>query len=209
MPITPSTGDIVECRFVSQLDEQVSYNVRHYLVSDLEGAGTTLDDFLEIMGQTFQAAVKNCMSDSARFLGLDARVLFPTKSIYVSDEDHAGDGTQTGDPLPTQTSGVITLRSAQPGRSGRGRFYQPFPSESDNDANGKPGGGYTGNLAQLANLLDNEIDVSVGADGFNYIPVVWSRKDSVYYPIIQAVARARWGTQRSRGSYGKPNIPPF
>jgi hypothetical protein len=38
--------------------------------------------------------------------------------------------------------------------------------------------------------------------------VVYSAKFGLQTPVATIVARQKWGTQRRRGSYGRPNQPP-
>ena len=53
-------------------------------------------------------------------------------------------GTATGGVLPLQCSAVISLRTSQVGRKGRGRFYLPGIPRTQVGDNGMLGSGYTG-----------------------------------------------------------------
>jgi hypothetical protein len=52
------------------------------------------------------------------------------------DTGAAVSGSATGDPLPANTALCITTRTAQSGKSARGRIFLPGFSEGQNDANG-------------------------------------------------------------------------
>lgn len=209
MAIIPIQGNILEVRFVSQKDEQVAYNVRHYRVSSLGGQGTTLQEIIDALDVKFHADYKALLSIDATYLGMDARRVWSDTTSPRFSNANQGSGDVTGDPLPTQTAGLISLRTDLPGGSGRGRMYVPFPGELDNDASGKPTTSYTGRLADLGDALTDDVIVNVGADSTTLQPVVFDRQLAGWNAITGRVVRAKWATQRRRGSFGRPNVPPF
>lgn len=118
-------------------------------------------------------------------------------------------GGLAGDVLPTQTAGLITKRTAVPGRRGRGRAYIPFPTESYNDANGLPTNAYMTPAGALAFSISQSVLVGTLIDG-NYLdPVILHRDTGGTSDILATLARQKWATQRRRGSYGRPNVSPF
>src|SRR5690606_6703804 len=124
-----------EVRFIMQLGNQLGLNVRHYEVASEVGTGADLLSMAEDLGTIFGPLYIALLSSSAEFRGVGARKIRP---IPVSGEAlsnaGAGFGAVTGDPLPRQVSGLISLRTASTTVAKRGRAYIPFPSEDDSTA---------------------------------------------------------------------------
>jgi len=204
-----STGDILEVRFVCQHTEQVSYNVRHFRVAQVSGQSVSLAEIVNDLATQYEPDYKNLICAEAQYLGMDIRRVWPTKTVLYNSTVGAGPGTIAGEILPTQVAGLITLRSETPGPGGRGRMYIPFPSEADNDENGRPEGNYLQRLAFFAALMVEQ-QFPAGPDGSATLdPVVWSRTTQTHKMIVDSVRRTKWATQRRRGGFGKPNTPPF
>src|SRR5262245_10964754 len=103
----------------------------------------------------------------------------------------------TGDPLPSQTQGLITWNTSTVvnGRRVRGRTYVPLPSESHN-ASGAPQPAYTTGLqAGVAALM------TAGSTASR--PVIWHRPPpagglGIDAPVIGGSASPAWSVLRSR-----------
>jgi hypothetical protein len=88
-------------------------------------------------------------------------------------------------------------------------MFVPFPPESANDANSHPSGTYLTSLGNLATVLDAAIQIGTPTAVAFAEPILYNRVTAVKTPITQAFARSLWGTQRSRGDYGRPNQSPI
>lgn len=201
-------GDIYQVRIECGFGTQASENIRHWRVSAVVTPEATPLQIATIMNLTFAPHYKALLSSSATYRGVGVRRIFPlplTVETVVSSQ--AGPGLVTGDPLPKQTSGVITLRTGFAGRKFRGRVYVPFPGESDNTGSGFPGGGYLNALIALAPDFQTEFTVVNGAGSSVLVPIIWHRRTMTFDAITSTVHRLIWGTQRRRGDYGRPNPP--
>lgn len=122
-------------------------------------------------------------------------------------------GSQTGDPLPTQTQGLIrwTTGAFRDGKRVSGRFYLPGPTTQDS-LGGVPVAAYLATWgAALATYLD---DVTPGV----IEPAVWSRpraarpavgdkpavpaRPGASFPVNTASVETQWATLRTRSLRG-------
>lgn len=72
--------------------------------------------------------------DGIRWVGVDAYDMRTESGAMVSSTQSGGVGQQATEELPVSNAIVVTLRTAQRGRSGRGRLYVTFYDESDIDS---------------------------------------------------------------------------
>ena len=205
-----SAGDVLEMRIVAAYGVQASINVRHYRVAQVTGVTLTVDDASLALalhiGPTFKAA----LAQTATYRGVGVREILPgPPGPEDVDTTGTGAGIRLGEPLPTQVSGLISLKTNLTTRRGRGRFYMPFPSEGDNDTPGVPSSSYLVALNNLATQLKANVTVDNGTNEATLIPVVYSRVENTTNDIVGSVQRPTWATQRSRGGFGRPNSPPF
>jgi len=101
------------------------------------------------------------------------------------------------------------MRTAVPGRVGRGRKYFPFPSEEANTDEGRPSAAYLLILAAIGAALI--IPITTGAGG-NTATVRYTISDAGYsrsFPVSSFVTRTAWGTQRRRSYVNKADQLPF
>jgi hypothetical protein len=204
-------GDIVQLRIYCKKADQASVNVRHYLTTAKAGSGTTIGLFLSALETAgLPADMKALINEDAAYMGIDGQVIFPTLLVPLQSNVASGFGDTAGDPLPSQTSGIITLRTTLGGRANRGRFYIPFPTETDNDTTGKPTSTYVAAAQTLADTLKASL-VNVGAGGNtnSFAPVILHRDTMTTTAITDATAQQKWATQRRRGAFGRPNVTPF
>lgn len=204
-------GDIYEVRIFCDrvFSGQASVNVRHYRVTQVLGTGATNLTIAQFLDTAYHSKYKPLLCDSARYRGVGVRRIYPLPAeTETLTGGNAGNGTATGQALPEQTCGIITLRTALGGPRYRGRVYVPFPSEDGNDADARPTTAYFDNLTLLGNTLVSGMSPGAGGNTIDMVAVVWSRKYNTYQDILTAQARFKWGTQRSRGTYGAKNLSP-
>jgi len=203
-----AVNDVLQVTFVCARSPQVGLNVRHYLVSAEVTGGATLLEIGTVLKDAFSPLYQEVLSSSASFQGVMVQKIRPLPmgaAVPVSAGPVAG--LRTGDPLPMQVSGIITLRTDFAGRGNRGRMYVPFPGETSNDGDQIPTGTYLEDLDAIgAEVMDTQ--VVVGASGTTTIvPIIFRRLSGNTVPITGRRANQRWATQRRRGLYGAPNIP--
>jgi len=204
-------GDVWECRLISQFLEQVSETVLHYrVISNVGGGGVSANNVAGLVGTELGVAYKACMTSDATFLGTVATKIHPIRSQPVFNNTFAGVGTFGDDAGARQVSGVIRKIGDIGGRHGRGRSFIPFPtSDAMRVTDGKPSDDYMTALGALALLYDNTINVVTGGTTEDLAMIIYRRAAVTSSALlIEATAIRRWGTQRRRGDYGIPNVPP-
>lgn len=192
-------------RIVCFFQDQLGLNIKYGSIvggSDLPVAEETVAEQLAIALAPLYGA---CLSASAQFIGVGLTKLDGI-SAEVFDRNHELAGSITGDPLPRQVSGLITLRSGLAGRANRGRVYVPFPGESSNVATGfaVPAPSYRDSLADIGTyMIDPEVEV--GADEGDAL-MRFELPNAKGFSSF--VVREGWATQRRRGFFGRRNLTP-
>lgn len=209
MPVTPAAGDIIEVSFLTHMRDQLGVNVRHYAVTNTVNGGATMAEILNSLSNQTENLYADLMTSDATFRGMNGRIIFPGLSPTVEHRPTPTSGTYGPDGLPTQCTGIITLRTAESGRSKRGRVYVPFPDESACDPDGLPTNAYVTALNTLGNkLIEDQSILGGGGEQTDLIPVIWSRKFVWWTEVESFYSRQKFATQRSRGSYGSVNPKP-
>jgi hypothetical protein len=203
-------GDIYEARIVSTIGGQTAINIRHYRVSTIVGTGASDSGIATAVNARFATDMKAAMTSNATYRGVGVRRIKPLPvTIETFTIASLGAGTAAGDVLPTQTCGMISLRTLLAGKSRRGRFYVPFPSEGLNDTDGTPTAAYITTLGLLAGDILATLTAGGGGNTNDLVPVVYSRELDLTTDLASTISRDKWATQRSRGDFGRVNPPPF
>jgi hypothetical protein len=129
--------------------------------------------------------------------GLERKAVYQKPgNLLVYEQTPIGQsGTLSGDPLPPMVCGLISERTATPGRRGRGRTYLPPATESVSAGRG-PVQAYVDQMTSLIEAL-----VAMNEENINYARWawgVWSETDQVFREITFAIPRLIWATQRNR-----------
>jgi len=205
----PISGDIIKSRAAAFQAGQLGLNTIYWEVSGVSGSGATLLEIAEALSGVWHTHYKSLMGTTATFLGVGVSNITPPATIEYAYTGDDGAGTATGEPLPTQTAGLISLKTPFAGPRNRGRIYIPFPTEGLNGSPSEPNG--TALIAMVS--LAAEIfpgHAILGASGACTIAPVIFHRDSLGYTFLdQAIPRDKWATQRRRGSFGRPNVAPF
>lgn len=203
-------NDILEARIVCLTGQQVSINVRHYRITTVVAPEPALSDIAFELDDEFGFFYKRQLSSSASYRGVGVRRIAPgprtVESVYTAN---SGPGTRGADLLPKQVSALVSLRTAEATRRGRGRVYIPFPSETDNNPDAVPSAAYLLDLAGLASGFDNAVVVLAGGGSLTVTPGIFRKADGTFRNITSVIARDRWATQRRRGDLGRTNTSPF
>lgn len=207
MPLL-AVSDLVEVVMVCRQGNQDGLIVRHYNVDSVAGASLDISQVGDQISTALAGPLKQCMSSDASYRGVRVRRLSPSKTDVFTSILGQGSGVSASEVLPTQVAGLITLRTGFAGRSKRGRAYIPFPSEAFNNPDGHPSAAYIGNLNTLAAQLKALITVTVGVDGVQLRPVIYSRLLDLRYEITSTIQRNEWATQRRRSQVNRGDLPP-
>lgn len=199
-------ADTLLVRFYHTMGSQQAVTARHFRVAGNGGAGSPEQDVADSLSVAYSNLIRPLMSLQASYRGLQIRRITPNPTADWVSVMGAAVGTVAGEALPGQASGLLSLRTALPGKSFRGREYVPFPGESDNQADAKPIAGYLTRLVSLAALwLNNQTYAQVGVPANTTVirGVIYSKKLGSRSDITTAIARNGWATQRRRGSLNR------
>jgi hypothetical protein len=211
MGVNIVTGNIVEVNIFCKTGVQIAVNRHYYKCISHAGTGATDLEVAADFAAGLDSFYKPLLSVNATYAGAGIRRVSPgTPTVTVYDATDAGVGGVAGDMLPTQTCGIITKRTDMGGPAYRGRTYVPFPGEADSGADGLPTAGYITRLQALAAALLTDYNPGAGGNTSTLRPHFANTADwPVVFEIRSTVARAKWGTQRRRGSYGATNTAPL
>lgn len=202
-------NDIVEVTHYCTEGDQAGLNVLHYKCTATVGGPFTEQDVVAAFKTNVSAKYIGLINNQAKFNGTTLRKwLSPNWGAYY----YSGvllTGTAGVDALPRQSAGIVSWRTPNAGRRGRGRTYIPFPAEADNDTDAIPSTGYITNVVALANrLINTGAMVITGANVATFALLVYSRDLGVFEQVDHYVTPRKWATQRRRGSFGRPNQIP-
>lgn len=164
------------------LDSATLLTVANNIMADL--AGST----------TFKSGFMNTRTVQAVRLAVHNPDTGPETAAATSTAASVA-GTVAGTSPPPQVAAVLTLRTATPGRSFRGRVY--FPSLAT-DQNGSVAGAQATALNAALQALVGFIETRSAAAGANLAWYVWSRVRGAGTPIVQVSVGSRVDTQRRR-----------
>jgi len=211
-------NDVYESNHYTRHAEQVCVLRHFWRVTNTLGTGATQVQIAAAVDGAIASPLKALMASSAEYLGTKCSKIFPTPRTFATDVfTSTGFGGVAGDPVPRQSRGIVTLTTANAGRSWRGRRYIPFPSETSNDSDGTPTGPYLTALDTLGTaLITTLVGVGGGGNTCDLEPVL--AKLTYVGHVLNSItmksfagriSRNRWATQRRSGSYGRPNVTPF
>lgn len=143
--------------------------------------------------QTFRDELLSRMATDQKIENYD---WYKYEGGVVSDHGHIAvshPGTSSGSPLPLQLSTVLTLRTVNLSRSGRGRMYLPTNGEGI-----LSGVGHVWSNLVVNNLVDKFAAFLSDRVTNSCLPVVVSRSQTLMRPIISVDADYIPDTQRRR-----------
>jgi hypothetical protein len=210
MAVPLAVGDILQTRFVSYLSPQLGQVVRHYRVSGITLVPPTDQDAADQLDATFRPLIRAVLCIAASYRGTGVQRLRPLpKTVEVHSSAAAAAGLDAADPLPMQTAGLISLRTAIAGKANRGRSYLPFPSINANNLSGHPAILYLAALDTLAVALTQQQTITVLGGAATLDPVIFHRGTGTGTVIVSRKTNSSWATQRRRGDLGRTNVVPF
>lgn len=205
-------GGIVRVVTYCQIAGQVSTNTHKWQLTTLT-SGTTFNSnqFTLDYDVAMAGLYTNLMANGALYYGTQVYLMNPIGPPPRPDSNNANqaNGTAGANILPTQSCGLITLRSTTLGKIGAGRTYVPFPSTTDNEANGSPTVGYVTRLLDLGDFLVTNLPIVQGGITGTFRPCLYRGGVDVPRFVEERVARDAWATQRRRGAFGRLNAAPF
>jgi len=121
-----------------------------------------------------------------------------------------GAGVGVNDPLPPQTSPLVSWRSSGAPAGVRGRTYLPSTTEPDSSTQGELSAGLIASIDTWANTVKAFLAVPAGVGK----TVDWTRRirrnvagTITYFPITTHITRSRFATQRRRSGINRADAP--
>jgi len=204
-----SINDVVEVKLYAHSEGQYSVNTLHYKVTAAAGGGSTDEIFAGELSDMFPDRLKAAMSVQATYEGLTVQIIRPTRRPRVINIVGRDVGGVAGDILPRQVAGLIQKRTTTASRSGRGRMFVPFPSETHNNPDGFPVIAYTDLLDLLATTMLTTVVSADGANTSTLVPCLYNRNTHATILLTGAISGSTWGTCRRRADVRGADKLPF
>lgn len=203
-------NDILKTTCVCHYGDQTALMTVHYRVASVGAPPITDKDVADAMDTALSSFYKPLMHASATYKGfLVQRIWLTPVTTAVEATANAGIGTAGADPLPSQVTGVLSWYTDVAGRKGRGRIYPPFLAAASVDTDDTPVAGYVTALDNLATAYRALGVITVSGRTGVIVPIIWHRTTHLSNDITQQKAHKKYGTQRRRGNYGRPNLSPI
>lgn len=195
---------------------QVGINVRYLKIVTAAGVPVTETAFITTLDTLFATLYKPWLSTTGTYVGSDIQDITGTLPfpVQVGSNANNGPGTQAGQPLPAQVSGLIKTQTMFTGRGYRGRCYIPFPA-SQWVQTGPPPVVSAAGIAVLTAIADATFGTLPLTVAGNVITYQWLLRHGnlpgvlgTYTPLINAIPVNSWATQKRRGDYGRTNPMP-
>jgi len=208
---TVAVGDLLQVKVYCRLRDQEGINSLHFRVQAIAGTATTTNIIGLKIDNELRAAYPDVLADDASYQGVGIRRISP---LPITSEEFCTLGAVSGNAgtleLPLQVSGVITFKTGLAGPSKRGRAYIPFPSTTDVDTDGSPKQTYADRLTAIWSSLIGGYVAGSGGNTATVQLIIYHRIDGTWTNVNSGGGgNKKWGTQRRRGDYGKPNVSPF
>ena len=204
-----TAGDKYQVTIICRQGGQNGLNVRYVKVDTVSNPDCNEQDFANTLSAVFGAVIKPLLSEKAQYRGLTLRSIGNIGEERIAATNESGNGAVTGDPLPPQICGLISLYGRGPKRKNHGRVYIPFPSETDSVATGGVSTAYGSNADNYGNLFVGPKEYAVGATDTD-IAARWfiagnqGQGDPIF--ITSKRTRGFWATQRRRGFLGRSDL---
>lgn len=205
-------GGVVRCPTYCQIPGQVGTNTHKLqLVSLSSGTSFSAQSFIGAYDSFMVGFYVPLISSGASYYGSQAYLMNPIglPPRPADFNGNAGPGGGGAGFLPSQTAGIISLKSTTLGKIGAGRTYIPFPSPTVNDADGTPTAAYIADLDNLANFLKSPVVVIAGGVTATFKVCLYRGGTDTPRFIESAISKNAWATQRRRGAFGRLNSTPF
>jgi hypothetical protein len=207
MATTLAVGQHVRVTAETTIGVQTCLMDMFYRVSAIAGTSCTDQQFADYISPILGVPIKNLLPTAANFWGVRVQITAPTLAPGVFSVSGSGAGSYGAGVVPTQVGAVITKYSALAGRKGRGRIY--FGPHATGQLTGT-GGISAGTLTLLGTLAATFVGTMTPGSGGNTATLfaeIYHRATQTGSDITTFLPSGKFGTQRRRGDYGRPNTP--
>lgn len=210
MPYVIQNGDRLQVKAYCTDNSQTSVNTFYLLVTSIVSGALTDQLAINVIEAALAPLFKPILNNGASWDGATLRAANHVPlPVAAFSNANAGAGTGGAIGLPKQTCGLTSWRTDLAGPAFRGRTYWPFPSTDLNHFDGKPTPAALALYDDIGAFFDTLASITSGANQIDVDYVLWSKRHLVTVPITSRIQENRWATQRKRGDYGRPNVPPF
>jgi hypothetical protein len=195
MPAPSVNGVHYQVRIEYLLHGQQCFNVLNFLST---GSQDLVDDLLLPILNCFTTALLPVLSNELKIVGADYKSLDGValqEGAQTLSADNVGE--ITGNSLPSTNAAIISLRTAHPGRTGKGRMFLPGIDES-RSANSQVDATFIAAALNFVICMAASYFVGDPPASNQFVWVVRSRKDNAFYPITNAIPKTIVGSMRSR-----------
>lgn len=201
------SGDVLRFSCVTWTADQLGIFDMHYQCGAIVGAGARAGKVAQAILTALEITLPPLLSVQTRLLGARMDFVRLTPLPLGGIADSAAIGTDPGQTLPQQVSGILTKVTTLAGRANRGRCYIPFPTTTYLDTDDSPNVPYVLGLDALGADLVAVRTVTDGADSSTVGAVLYHRASNTTTAVASWLSRKRWATQHRRGNYGRTNAP--
>ncbi len=202
-------NDVIRAQIACVDSEQASINTVHYQVTGVGVTPATLEDFAANWSALVAPKIKPMIYNGALFDGVVAQVISPLPLMArVLEDGDQGIGTAGAVGAPRQAAPLIRFQTDFAGPGFRGRNYLPFLSSSHVIGYGYASPTYVALALVLSEAMRNFTAVSNGGRTATVRLGLWKRAGSIFTPVVSTSAGPDLATQKRRGTYGRPNLPP-
>jgi hypothetical protein len=209
MPTRLVLGSTARVKITTWFNGQLGLMTSHWRTSAITGLGCFDQDLATAYEAQVAGPLLVCLTNLSEYLGVSVKdiSLLPLPASVTSNA-LAAFGIGGANPMPTQTAGLISWRTAIAGRKGRGRTYVPFPSLSNVTPPGEsPNATYLTALSALATAMSTPLVVtSVGGTSTMQL-FITPKINALGNAVTGFAVRSGWATQRRRGDLGRQNPP--
>lgn len=218
MPLPPNVanGDYLKLTAQAYTLNQIAQVSCHFKVSNAIGLSVSVQDIanawvLVTDGQWPQILAAAARADDARVELLSpatGKVL--QSAIGISNQ---AVGTVPGSQSPTQVSAVVSKETGFAGQANRGRVYFPFVPQGFLTADGEMTVAAQTLYGITFDTFFPSFVYGVGGNTAQLSPVILHTPGTAHplplssLDILSRSSTGRFGTQKRRGDYGKPNRP--
>lgn len=209
-------GSIYKHRTYCFSGNQVGINTRYFSVAAGTGPNLSEAAFIVVLDGILAPLYKLALTNLAQYVGsniqnITGAIPYPAA---VGTSANSGNGTAGTLPVPSQVSGLISIRTGLTGRSYRGRQYIPFPDSSESTGTTPPV--YTGAYqTRLLNIAAQTVGTTTVTSGASSYQIQWGLVHQKpvaiagsFTPSTTALVGISWATQKRRGDYGRTNPSP-
>jgi len=205
----------VRLRMAWKNSNQYGLCINNYYCFGIAGNPTTLADVVKGFDTLLAAYLIDLVPANAQYWGVGCAIMQNAEPHQATPEYYCKNGrapgSATGDLLPTQSSGLASLRTAQVGRSGRGRIYFPFPPTSAIDADAALQTVYKTAIDTMLSSSNQPNIANAASDGSVFLQrIIISRIYSgAGIDVTHWIIRDYMATQRRREELNRADSDPF